>query len=141
MRALAWGIDGIALVTAGAILLVYYFRQGHDTVAAGFVVFTVGQSLILSGAAMSLEASAPSFAAGAGLWATALALVSAPRVFPTIVRAFGVIAAALFAATSLQMLAGKPLTPLSEPIPFFAYPFLVVTLFGWAWACFRNPAR
>jgi hypothetical protein len=59
MRALAWGVDGIALVTAGAVLLVYHLRQGHDTIASGFLVFTVGQSLVVSGAAMSLEESAP----------------------------------------------------------------------------------
>jgi hypothetical protein len=141
MRALAWGVDGIALVTAGAVLLVYHLRQGHDTIASGFLVFTVGQSLVVSGAAMSLEESAPSFAAGAALWAVSLALVSAPRVFPTLVRASGLIAAALFAATSLQIFVGRPLTPLSEPIPYVAYPFLVLTMFGWAWACLRQPRR
>jgi hypothetical protein len=26
------------------------------------------------------------------------------------------------------------LTPLSQPLPFFAYPFLAATLCGWAWA-------
>jgi hypothetical protein len=34
----------------------------------------------------------------------------------------------------VQVFAGRPLTPLSVPLPFFAYPFLAVTLFGWAWA-------
>src|SRR4030095_1563038 len=131
LRGLAWGLDGVALVTAGAVLLVYHFRQGHDVVAAGFVVFTVGQGLVLSGAAMSLEASAPSVAAGPALWAVSLGLVSAPRVFPTAVRILGLIAAVLFAAMSLQVFAGKALTPLSEPLPFFAYPFLVFTMFGW----------
>jgi hypothetical protein len=139
LRGLAWGLDGVALVTAGAILLVYHFRQGHDLVAAGFAVFTVGQSLVLSGAAMSLEASAPSFAAGAALWAVSLILVSAPRVFAAPVRVLGVIAAFLFAATSLQVFAGRALTPLSEPLPFFAFPFLVFTMFGWAWACLKKP--
>ena len=140
LRGLAWGVDGVALVTAGAILLVYYFRQGHDIVATGFVVFTVGQSLVLSGAAMSLEASAPSFAAGAALWAVSLGLVSAPRVFPTPVRVLGLIAALLFAALSLQIFAGRALTPLSEPLPFFAYPFLVFTMLGWAWTCVQDPS-
>lgn len=68
LRGLAWGIDGVALVTAGAVLLVHHFRQGHDLVASGFVVFTVGQALVLSTAAMPLEASTPPFAAGAALW-------------------------------------------------------------------------
>lgn len=25
----------------------------------------------------------------------------------------------------------------SEPLPFFAYPVFVLTLFGWAWWCWR----
>jgi hypothetical protein len=127
-------------VTAGALLLVHHFRQGHDVVAAGFVVFTAGQSLVLSGAAMSLEASAPSFAAGASLWAVSLALISAPRVFPGAVRLLGLISCGLLAVASLQIFAGRTLTPLSEPLPFFAYPFLVLTMSGWAWSSLRSPS-
>jgi hypothetical protein len=29
--------------------------------------------------------------------------------------------------------AGTLLLPTSRPLPFFAYPFLVATLLGWAW--------
>ena len=138
LRGLSWGVDGVALVTAGAILVVYHFRKGHDTVATGFLIFTLGQSLVLSGAALSLESSSASFAAGAALWAVSLYLVSVPRVFPVAVRVVGLIAALLFVATSVQVFAGGTLTPLSEPLPFFAYPFLVFTMLGWAWACIRE---
>jgi hypothetical protein len=141
LRGLAWGVDGVALVTAGALLTVYHFRQGHDLVAAGFLVFTAGESLILSGVALSLEASAPAFASGAALWAVSLALVGAPRVFPSPVRVLGLVAALLFAVTSLQIFAGRALTALSRPLPFFAYPFLVLTMFSWAWACVREPSH
>ena len=102
--------------------------------AAGFIVFAVGEGLILSGAAMDPVASAPSFGAGAGLWAASLALISAPSLLPTLVRGVGLIASILFALLAVQVFAGRPLTPLSVPLPFFAYPFLAVTLFGWAWA-------
>ena len=88
---------------------------------------------------MSLEASAPSFAAGAALWAAALILISAPAVMPVAVRVLGFIAGLLFAVTALSTFAGRSLTPLSEPLPFFAYPFLVLTLCGWAWWCRRDP--
>jgi hypothetical protein len=43
LRGLAWGVDGVALVIAGALLVVHHLRQGQDVVAAGFIVFTVGQ--------------------------------------------------------------------------------------------------
>ena len=79
LRGLAWGIDGAALVTAGALLVVHYLRRSQDLLASGFLVFTVGQALVLSGAAMSLEASAPSFAAGAALRAVSLGMISTAR--------------------------------------------------------------
>jgi hypothetical protein len=55
------------------------------------------------------------------------------------IRLLGLVAAALFAVTSLQVFAGRALTPLSEPLPFFAYPFFVFALFGWAWEYLRLP--
>lgn len=76
LRGLAWGIDGVSLVVASALLMVHFFRRGEDFVAAGYLVFSIGQGLIVSGAAMNLEASAPSFGAGASLWSAALVLVS-----------------------------------------------------------------
>jgi hypothetical protein len=139
LRGLAWGIDGTALVVAAALLAVHCLQQNHRSVAAGFFVFVAGQTLVLSGSAMSLEASSPLFAAGAALWAAALVLISVPRVMPMPVRVLGSTAALLFAATALQVFAGRSLTPLSEPLPFFAYPVFVLTLFGWAWWC-RGPA-
>jgi hypothetical protein len=139
LRSLAWGIDGTALIVAAALLAVHCLRQGHESTAAGFLVFIAGQTLVLSGSAMSLEASSPLFAAGAALWAAALVLISAARVMPLVVRASGGVAALLFTLTALQVFAGRNLTPLSEPLPFLAYPVLVFTLFGWAWWC-RRPA-
>lgn len=140
LRGLAWGIDGTALVVAAAVLAIYCLRRDYQSVAAGFLVFIAGQTLVLSGSAMTLEASSPLFAAGAALWAAALVLISAPRVMPLAVRALGGVAAVLFALTALQTFAGRGLTPLSEPLPFMAYPVFVLTLLGWAWWC-RAPGK
>src|SRR5262244_1331215 len=78
LRGLLWGLDGIALIVATALLTIHHFRRGNDTVAAGFLVFVVGETLVLSSAAMDLAASGPLFEAGTKLWATSLDLVSAP---------------------------------------------------------------
>ena len=80
----------------------------------------------------------PAFAAGTALWAAALALVSAPRLLPTWLRALGAVAASLFALTSACIYAGEELLPTSAPLPFFAYPFLVATLLGWAWTLMKR---
>ena len=140
LRGLLWGLDGIALIIASALLTIHHIRRGNDVVAAGFLVFVAGQTLILAGAAMDLVASGPVFAAGVGLWAASLIVVSAPKVMPSWVRLVAAIAAILLGAVAVQIFVGRVLTPLSQPLPFFAYPFLAATLFGWAWVHYRNAA-
>jgi hypothetical protein len=138
LRGLAWGADGVTLVVGSALLALHHARRGDEQLAAGFLVFLAGETLILSGSAMDLAASAPSFAAGAGLWSAALALVSASPIMPRFVRVTGAIAAVLFAVTAARIFGGAGLTPLSKPLPFYGYPFLAATLFGWAWVHKRS---
>jgi hypothetical protein len=145
LRGLAWGIDGVGLVMASALLTIAFFRQGYDIVASGFLVFAIAEAIILSSAAMDLAASIPLFGAGIGLWALALGLISIPNVFPVPVRLLGLIAGGLFGATAMQIFAGAQITPISAPLPFNAYPVLVATLIGWIWTLmqpnrWRNPA-
>lgn len=140
VRGLLWGLDGMALVVATALLTIYHFRKGNDAVAAGFLIFVGGQSLILSSAAMDLAAAGPVFGAGAGLWAASLFLLSAPRVAALWIRIVGAIAGALFAVVAVRLFVGQALTALSVPLPYFAYPFLVATLVGWAWERYRAAA-
>jgi hypothetical protein len=120
------------------MLSIHYFRNGSDTAAAGFLVFLVGETLIVSGAAMDLVASAPSFAAGVGLWAASLALVSSSKVMPRLLSGIGFVASLLFAVVAVEIFSGRALTPLSQPLPFFAYPFLAATVFGWAWVHYKR---
>jgi hypothetical protein len=137
LRGPAWGIDGVGLVMASALLTLVFYRMGQDLMASGFLILAIGESIILSGAAMDLAASAPSFGAGSGLWAVSLALISIPRIFPFMVRVLGLVAALLFAATALQIFAGVRLSPVSSPLPFFGYPFFVATFFGWMWTLLK----
>jgi hypothetical protein len=138
LRALAWAVDGIAIVVGSALLVVHHVREGNDQLAAGFLVFLAGETLIVAGSAMELAASAPSFAAGAGLWSAALALVSGSPLVPAFIRATGAIASVLLAVTAVRIFGGGGLTPLSKPLPFYAYPFLAITLLGWAWVHVRS---
>ena len=141
LRGLAWTVDGVALVVASALLFVHHLRRGNEQLAAGFLVFLAGETLIVSGSAMELVASAPTFSAGAGLWSAALALISASPVMPAFIRVAGAIAAILFAVTAMRVAGGAGLTPLSEPLPFYGYPFLVITLLGWAWVHRRSTSQ
>jgi len=140
LRGLLWGLDGIALIVATALLTIHHSQKGNDLIGAGFLVFVAGETLILAGAAMELVASGPVFAAGVGLWAASLILVSTPNIVPSWISVVAAIAAVLFAVVAVQLFTGHALTPLSQPLPFFAYPFLAATLFGWAWVHYRNGA-
>jgi hypothetical protein len=138
MRGLAWGIDGCALVMASALLAVHFCRMGQEVVAAGFLVFGIGEGVMLPGAAMGLAASAPSFGAGAGLWSVALLLVSIPRSFPPAARILGIASAILLAAVAGRVFAGAQILPTARPLPFLAYPVFVATFAGWIWALLKK---
>ena len=138
LRQLFWAVDGVALVVACALLAMKFFRTANDCVAAGFLVFAIGESLLISGTAAGLEASIPSFGAGVALWAAALLLTSIPKVFPTWVRLIGIFASALFFIVAARIFWGEHLLPTSKPLPFFAYPFLVATFLGWIWVLVKG---
>lgn len=141
VQASLWAIDSVALVIATSLLAVKYLRAGAELVAAGYLVFAIGEGVLLSGTAAGPAASVPAFAAGTALWAAALALISAPPLLPWWVRALGGGAACMFAVTAGRIYAGEALLPTSSPLPFFAYPFLVATLLGWAWVLLRQRSR
>lgn len=137
VRAIAWSIDGTALVMATCLLALRYFRRGNDFVAAGFLVYAIGEAVMLGGTAGTLEASVPAFAAGTALWSAGLLLTGMPREFAIWARLASIVAAILFAITSLRIFWGEAVLPISRPLPYFAYPFLVLAFAGWIWALFK----
>ena len=138
--AILWAIDGAGLLMATALLAMKYFRMGNDIVAGGFLVFAIGEGVILlSGPAAGLAGSVPAFAAGTALWGTALLLVSIPKLFALPVRLLGIVSAALFIITSVRIFWGEQLLPTSTPLPTYAYPLLVATFVGWIWTLWREP--
>ena len=138
LRAVFWAIDGAGLVMAAALLTVKYVRLGRDVLAAGFLVFAIAEAVVTSGTAAEGAASLPSFAAGTVLWATALLLISGPREFAMPVRLLGLVSAILFGTVAARIFWGETLLPTSSPLPFSAYPFLVMTFVGWIWSLLRQ---
>jgi hypothetical protein len=137
LRAVLWAIDSVGLIVATVLLALMYFRKGNDCVAAGFLVYAIGEGVMFSGTAASLAESVPAFAAGTALWSAALLLTSVPKEFALWTRLAGTIGALLFAVTSIRIFCGEPLLPISHPLPFFAYPFLVLTFAGWIWTLWK----
>jgi hypothetical protein len=131
LRQLFWAIDGVGLIVACALLTMKFVRRGDECVAAGFLVFALGESLLVSGTASGLVGSVPTFGGGVALWAAGLLLISTPRVFAAWVRLVGALAAVLFVVVATRIFWGEQLLPIATPLPFFAYPFLVLTFVGW----------
>lgn len=142
-RALFWTIDGAALVMATAVLAVRFLRRS-DLAAAGFLVFCMGQAIVLSTAASPILPSATIYATGIACWAIGLTMISSAYVFAQWVRIVGFVSAVSFALTSLLIQSGAGLTAVSFPLPFLAYPILALTLVGWAltiWKTADHEAR
>ncbi len=93
---------------------------------------------MLSGTAAGSIRSVPSFAAGTAIWAAALLLTSIPKEFAIWVRLVGIAASILFVLTATRIFWGEQLLPTSSPLPFFAYPFLVITFIGWIWTLLKE---
>lgn len=138
LRSTFWAIDGVGLVVATTILALKYFRSGADALATGFLVFAIGEGVMLSGTAQPIEAMVPSFCAGTALWAAALLLTGIPRGFAIWIRLVSLVGAILFATTSARILWGERILPTAIPLPSFAYPFLVLAFVGWIWTLMRE---
>lgn len=158
LRETFWTIDGVGVVVAATLLTMKYQRLGNDLVAAGFLTFLAGESLLLAGNAAGLQASVPSYAGGIALWAAGLAMVSAQANFALWMRLTALVAAALFAVSVLMILWGareqfqqkcaavlrpelrtnkRDLLPTSSPLPALGYPFLVLTFVGCIWTLLK----
>jgi hypothetical protein len=132
LRQIFWIIDGVGVVVATALLSVRFFRSGDDLAAAGFIVFALGESLLIAGTAAGLDGSVPSYGGGVALWSAGLLMISSSNSLATWVRGVHVVAALLFAIVALRIAAGEHLLPTSSPLPFAAYPFVVLSFIGWA---------
>ncbi len=139
LRQTFWGIDGVALVAATALLAAKFLRKGCDSIGAGFVVFAIGESHLLAGNAAGLVASVPSFGGGVALWGAALLLVSIPKGFAIWVRIIGILAALLCLVTAARIFWGEQLLATTAPLPSIAYPFVVATFAGWIWSILKRP--
>ena len=124
----------LGIIMGSALFAAWFARQGKSTVAVGFALLALAESISLSG--IFLLASAPTFpgaytfAAGVALYAVALPLVSVPSAFPLWTRIVGTLAAIPFAAHSLLWLLGRSPAP-SGPLASIGYVLLTVAIVGW----------
>ena len=138
VRQIFWGLDGIGVIVGTSLLAIRFVRAAHDIVAAGFLVFALGEALLVSGTPAGLDASVPSFGGGVALWSAGLLLISVPKALAMWIRVAGVIAAVLFTIVAARIFSGEHLVPTSSALPFFAYPVVVVNFLGWTTTLLRR---
>ena len=63
---------------------------------------------------------------------------SVPKEFAGWIRLAGTVGAILFAITAARIFWGEQVLPTASPLPFFAYPFLVLTFAGWIWTLLKR---
>ena len=80
-----------------------------------------------------MTGSVPSLGAEMALWACALLTYERFEGFAGWIRAIGIVGSILFAITSARIFWGEAVLPTASPLPFFAYPFLVLTFACWIW--------
>ena len=132
LRCIAWTMDGISLIISCVLLTLYFYRRQSTIPSIGFLVFAVGEIFIVASTGLDIHDHVQTFAVGTGLWAIALLIISSQKVYPIIIRCTGLLAAILFSMTSVLIFTHHAIHALARPLPFFGYPFLVVTLLGWA---------
>jgi uncharacterized membrane protein (UPF0136 family) len=133
-RTLLWAIDGCGITLATALLTIYFSKKEHDILAAGFLLFTIAETVVFLSSAGNINGNITGFGVGSCLWALAIVVISSQKVFPLVVRCIGIISAVLFAIVAFLIFTGHPVNGLTKPLPFFAYPFFTATLVGWAWS-------
>ena len=138
LRSILWEIDALGVIVATTILALKHLRSGSDAAAAGFLIYAIGESVMLGGTAQPLDAMVPSFGAGAALWAVGLLLTSIPRGFSVWIRLVSLVGAILFGITSARIFSGERIIPRASPLPSFGYPFLVLAFVGWIRSLLRE---
>ena len=138
LRYIAWNIDGIGLIIAAILLTLYYYKKGSDITAAGFMIFALGECAIVSSNSIHLEENVFTFGTGTALWALSLLVISSQKTFSIFIRSTGTLSAILFSIVTVLIFTDHPINGLTKPLPFFAYPFFVITIFGWAWSLWRH---
>jgi|GEM_PF-342497 len=132
LRCIAWNIDGVGLTVACSLLTVFYFKKKSPITATGFLVFAIGECFILASNGIHIDEHVYTFGIGVSLWAISLIVISTQKIYPIFVRCTGFLSSVLFSIVAM-LISHHAINPLTKPLPFFAYPFFVMTILGWAW--------
>ncbi|MCB0639039.1 MAG: hypothetical protein KDC54_20560 [Lewinella sp.] len=123
-------ISSVGLIVALTMLALHFFRKEQELLAAGFMIFAIGEGLMTVGAAGDLGMSVASFGAGMALYPPALWLIVAEKEMPFWTRLTGLAASIPFAISAVKIFGGQVITS-ADPVVGAAYGLLTLTIIGW----------
>ena len=130
-------ISSVALVAAMVFLAIKFLRDDSDYLAAGFLVFAIGEAIMTVGMPLGQVGGQPSFGAGMAMYVPGLLFISIPKKFPLLVRLTGIAAAIPFGIAATKIFLGEQVLS-TEPLPGAGYGLLTVTIIGWIWVLLRH---
>lgn len=130
-------ISSMGLIVGSTFLTIKYLRKQLDTVAIGFLIFTLGEAIMTVGTPLGQVGGQAAFGAGIALYVPALLLISLPRHFPNLVRFTGFAACIPFGIIAAKIFLGQQVLS-TEPITGAAYGLLSLTIIGWIFTLFRG---
>ena len=123
-------ISSVGLLVASALLTLKFFREGKDLLAAGFLIFALGEAIMSSGAGMGEELAQASFGAGMATYVPAFLLLGLSKGFPLLPRITIILAAVPFLIAAVTIFSGGQALS-SSPVVGGAYGLLVLSIIGW----------
>lgn len=129
-KILLYGISSLGLVTAGALLALHFYRKNGDLIATGFLLFTIGEAVMMGGTPAGDIGGQPFFGAGMAMYVPALVLISIPKHFALWNRLIGIAASIPFLIASTTIFSGGEVLA-SSGLAGAAYGLLSLTIIGW----------
>ena len=123
-------ISGMGLTMGLVLLAMKSLREKNDIVAAGFLLFAIGEAISTGGAAADEKTGEATFAACMLFYVVGFLLILIPARFPVWVRITGLAAAVPFLIAASRSFLGYGLSS-ADTLPGIGYGLLVLTIIGW----------
>jgi hypothetical protein len=123
-------ISGMGLLTGMILLFVKFLREQNDLVAAGFLIFAIGESVSTGAAAGDEMTGKAAFAACMLFYVVGFLLICLPAQFPIWVRLTGLASAIPFLIAASRFFIGYGIDS-SDTLPGIGYGLLTLTIVGW----------
>jgi hypothetical protein len=138
-KSVLFALSSVGWVTATAILAFQQAHRGELTVAAGFLILTIAETLLWVSGRPGDPAYEVGFAGGAMFYVPGLLMIGVPAVFPWIIRALAILSAGAWTLGTARFLTGSGFSD-TDPLAIAGYSLISAFFAGVAWVSFFSRA-